>query len=94
MPIMMVQEIPGGTREQYEQVAERLTDNGFNAPGDWPVEGLLSHVTGPTDTGWIVVDVWESEEAFQRFGEIIGPVLQEIGMGGEPRMTPVHNFVK
>jgi len=47
-----------------------------------------------TDNGWRVVDVWESEEAFQRFGEVIGPILQEVGMPGQPQLFALHNFVK
>ena len=43
--------------------------------------------------GWRVVDVWESEEAFERFGSVIGPVLQEVGFPGEPQVYPLHNFV-
>ena len=95
MAILMVHDIPGGTQEQYEQVATRLTDGrGLNSPGDWPVEGLLSHASGPTDDGWRVVDVWESEEAFQRFGEFLGPLAEEFGIGGEPQISPIHNFVR
>lgn len=94
MAVLVVHESVGGTQEQYEQVAARLTEAGLNQPSDWPVDGLLSHAAGPTDNGWIVVDVWESEEALQRFGEVIGPVLQEIGFPGEPRITQLHNFVK
>lgn len=94
MPVLMIQDIPNGTLEQYEQVADRLTDNGFNTPGDWPVEGLLAHASAPSDDGWLIVDVWESEEAFQRFGEKIGPILAEIGIPGVPRVIPTHNFVK
>lgn len=52
------------------------------------------HVAGPTDGGWRVIDVWESEEAFQRFGAIIAPILQEVGMPGEPKFFPIDNFVK
>ena len=96
MPVVMVHQIPGGTKEQYEAVAERLTDGrGLNSPDSWPVEGLVSHASGPTEDGWCVVDVWESEEAFQRFGEVLRPVLEEVGMpAGEPQVSPVHNFVK
>lgn len=96
MAILMVQDIPGGTQEQYEQVVARLSEGrGLKSPSDWPVEGLLSHATGPTDNGWRVVDVWESEEAFQRFGEVLGPLLQEFGLpAGEPQISPIHNFVK
>ena len=95
MPVLMVHDSPGGTREQYEQVVARLTDGrGFESLDDWPVTGILSHVAGPTDNGWRVVDIWESEEAFQRFGEVIGPVLEEVGLPGEPRLSPVHHMVR
>jgi hypothetical protein len=95
MPVIMVQDIPGGTQEQYDEVCARLNDGkAFSALGEWPVEGILAHASGPTDGGWRVVDVWESEEAFARFGEVIGPILQEVGVPGEPRISPLHNFVK
>ncbi len=95
MAILMVHDGPGGTQEQYEQVCARLTGGGsLNSLGDWPAEGILSHCAGPTDDGWRVIDVWESEEAFQRFGEVIGPILQEVGMTGEPKVYKLHNFVK
>ncbi len=95
MAVLMVHDSPGGTQEQYEQVADRIAESGkFNFLADWPAEGILSHAAGPTDSGWRVIDVWESEEAFQRFGEVIGPVLQEVGFPGEPKLFPLHNFVK
>jgi hypothetical protein len=56
-------------------------------------QGILSHVAGPTTDGWRVIDLRESEQAFQRFGEVIGPVLQDVGFPGEPEMFPLHTFV-
>jgi hypothetical protein len=95
VPILMVHDSPGGTQEQYEQAVAHLSDGrGLNALGDWPVDGILFHAAGPTDTGWRVVDVWESPETFERFGEVIGPVLQEVGMPGEPQVFPLQKFVK
>jgi hypothetical protein len=63
------------------------------SPSDWPVEGLLAHVTGQGETGFRVVDVWESEEAFNRFGETLLPILKEIGVEGRPEVYPAHTFV-
>jgi len=95
VPIVIVHDSPGATQEQYEQVAARLSDgHGLNSPSDWPVDGILAHVAGPTADGWRVVDVWESEEAFQRFGDVMGPVLQEFGYPGQPQIFEVHHFVK
>ena len=95
MPVLMVHDAPGGTKEQYDEACSRLTDGrGLNSVSDWSTGGILSHAAGPTDDGWRVVDVWESEEAFQRFGQVIGPILQEVGMPGQPQIFPLHNFVK
>ena len=94
MAVLMIHDAPGGTREGYEEVGRRLTDGrGLSSLADWPVEGILAHAAGPTDEGWRVVDVWESEEAFARFGGVIGPILAEIGFPGEPKLYPLHNFV-
>jgi hypothetical protein len=37
--------------------------------------------------------VWESEEAFNRFGETLLPILKEIGVEGRPEVYPAHTFV-
>jgi hypothetical protein len=49
--------------------------------------------SGPSDTGFRVIDVWESEEAFARFGETLGPIMQQLGLDATPKVYPVHNFV-
>ncbi len=93
--VLMIHDSPGGTQEQYEEVGARLSESGgLNSLGDWPADGILFHCAGPTDDGWRVIDVWESEEAFQRFGEVIGPILEDVGFAGEPRLFPIQNFVK
>ena len=45
------------------------------------------------EQGFRVVDVWESEEAFGRFGEKLMPILQELGVEGEPDIYPAHSLV-
>jgi hypothetical protein len=41
--------------------------------------------------GFGVLDVWDSEEAFARFGEVLGPVLAQSGLAGDPKIYRVHN---
>ena len=93
MPIVAV--FQGVTQEQYEESVRRLTGgkDRLESPADWPVEGLLSHTAGPAESGFRVVDVWESEEAFGRFGEHLMPILQEMGVQGQPEVYPAHTFV-
>jgi hypothetical protein len=38
-----------------------------------------------------VVDVWESEDAFTKFGEVLGPTLQRLNLQAEPKIYPLHN---
>jgi hypothetical protein len=57
------------------------------------VKGLLAHVAGQGQDGFRVVDVWESEDAFRRFGEKLLPVLQSVGVEGQPEVYQTHTFV-
>jgi hypothetical protein len=96
MAVGVLFEFPGVTQEQYDEVLRRMTDGGsLTALSDWPVEGVLFHVAGPTPDGWRVLDVWESEEAFGRFAEDLVPHLQAVGMPDvPPNFFPVYNLVK
>ena len=94
MAVLMVHESPGGTEEQYQEVVSRISHGkGFGSLRDWPVDGILFHVAAPMEGGWRVIDIWESEDAFERFGSVIGPVLQEVGFPGEPKLFPISDLV-
>ena len=96
MAVVLVHQGPTVTRERYDEVVRRLTEgrkDRVESPSDWPVDGLLVHVAGEGPSGFRVVDVWESEEACNRFGEILGAQLQEVGITDQPEMYPPHAFV-
>jgi len=62
---------------------------------DWPAKGLLAHMAGPMPGGWRVVDVWQSEAAYKKFGKALMPVLKEVGIGdAEPKIFPLVRFIK
>ena len=96
MAVVFVHQGPSLTKERYEEAVRRLTDGkgGLETPADWPVEGLLVHIAGQSKDGFRVVDVWESEDACHRFGEMLMPTLQEVGITDTPELYPVHTFVK
>lgn len=95
MPVVLVFESPSLTQERYEESVRRLSGgkSRMESPADWPVEGLLAHIPGQGPNGFRVVDVWESEEAIQRFAEKLMPVLGDIGVEGQPEIYPAHTFV-
>jgi len=88
---MMMAELPGATPVMYDQVNDRLGIDAANLP-----EGLISHHAGSTEGGMLIVDVWESQEAFERFSnERAGPVFEQLGIPPvEPRVLPVHNLIE
>ena len=94
MPVVLVHQGAGLTKESYEETVRKLTGGkGLSSPADWPVYGLLLHAAGDAPGGFRVVDVWESEEAAGRFGAKLKPVLAEVGIQAEPEMYPAHTFV-
>jgi hypothetical protein len=95
MPTVLVHQGPDVTQESYDKVVRSMTGKDrLDTPSDWPVEGLLVHAAGDGPNGFRVVDVWESEEAAQKFGEQLGPHLQEAGITAKPEVYPAHAFVK
>ncbi|MGW2541507.1 hypothetical protein ACWC5I_11680 [Kitasatospora sp. NPDC001574] len=87
MAIIVTFDFPELSQAQYEEAVDRLTGGaGLNSPADWPVRGLVLHVSGPNPDGrgWHVTDVWESREAFEQFGTVLLPILREIGIPSAP----------
>ena len=75
MAVGFIINFPGGTQEQYDAIQEQMNLGGRMAPGG------ISHAAGPTDEGWRVVDVWESQEAFDTFlHEKLYQAMQNVGM--------------
>jgi hypothetical protein len=94
MSVVLIHQGPSLTREKCEEIVRRLTGkNRLESPSDWPIEGLLLHVAGESPQGFRVVDVWESEDACNRFGEALGPILQEVGVEDQPETYEAHTFV-
>lgn len=59
----IVHHFPGGTKEQYEaSLATVHPDGGRTLP-----EGQIYHVAGPSDGGWTIVAIFDSEDSWERF---------------------------
>jgi hypothetical protein len=96
MAIIAVFDIPGMTQAQYEEGTNKVNKGRglVKASSDWPVPGLIAHIAGPGPAGWHVTDVWDSEESFNQFGEIILPILRDLGFGDvQPKVFPAFNVV-
>ena len=93
MAIAIMHDVPGVTQRQYDQVSEKLRQQGVTVP----VAGQLFHAAGPIDGGWRTVDVWESREAADRFfGEHLAAIFAEVGITADqpPQVFPIHALYK
>ncbi len=75
--------------EKYDEAVALLEERGLGHPA-----GRLSHVAASTGDGYIVVDVWESQELLDQFAQTLVPLILETG-GTAPQLQvhQVHNTV-
>jgi hypothetical protein len=69
----------GVGEKEYWAVNDRLGIQ-RDGTGDWP-DGLQSHGGGPTATGWVVTEVWDSKGDQERFmAGRLGAALGQVGV--------------
>jgi hypothetical protein len=95
MSVVLIRQGPTSTREKYEEIVRKLTGGKtrMESVADWPIEGLLVHVAGESPQGFRVVDVWQSQDACNRFGATLGPILQELSIDAQPEVYEAETFV-
>jgi hypothetical protein len=68
-------------REQYDAVDKQIAKD---------PEGLILHASAQTDGGMLIIDLWDSKEANDRFErELLLPALQRTDFAAE--QAPRHN---
>jgi hypothetical protein len=93
MAYAIVHHFPGGTEEQYEASLAAVHPSRNSLP-----DGQIFHAAGPSDGGWTVMAVHDSQESWERFRDnILMPRLQqgiEGAFASEPQETAfeVHNL--
>ncbi|HEY3070523.1 MAG TPA: hypothetical protein VGJ34_09420 [Gaiellaceae bacterium] len=93
MAIAVIADIP--SKEAYETVTERMF--GSKRPAENPA-GNIIHTAGEGPNGFRVVDVWESQEAFDNFmNEKVMPAMEEAGMdmpqGPQPEIIDLIHVI-
>ena len=90
MAILMIQDASAESLASYDQIIAWLEADGHGHP-----PGRISHTTVRKGEGYLVVDVWESQEALDRFAQTIGPLIERAGgRSASPQVYPVHNTIK
>jgi hypothetical protein len=72
-----------GTPEDYQRVGQELREQGE------PAAGMLTHIGMQAETGVRIVEVWESQEAYDTFvRDRLGPTLQRLGLSTSSAPAP------
>jgi hypothetical protein len=90
MPIAVLFTPASMNAAQYDDIIRRL-----EAVDAFPPRHLVSHTCFGTGDQLRVMDVWESREAFERFGQTLLPIVQAAGVDpGVPQSFDVHNVAR
>ena len=80
---------PAMTAQQYNEVVKRLEKAGAGHPA-----GRQYHACFGTAENLSVFDVWTSQAAFDKFGQTLLPIMQQLGFDpGQPQVMQVHNVI-
>lgn len=78
------------TLAKYDEVNRRLEEAGQAQPA-----GREYHVCFGDDGDLRVSEIWESVEQFRAFGEVLMPILEELGIEvHEPQLMLVQNQIR
>jgi len=79
----------GFTAAKYDEVVKQLKSAGAGSP-----KGRSYHVCYGDSDRVQVLDIWDSMEDFQAFGETLKPIMETIGVDpGKPKIKEVHNII-
>ena len=81
---------PSMNTAQYDDIIGALEKAGAGSP-----PGRLHHVCFGSGSNLRVLDIWDSPENFQAFGQTLMPLLHQLGIDpGQPEVVPVHNTIE
>ena len=81
---------PGMTTAKYDELVQKLDAAGAGSPA-----GRIYHVCFGDADNVRVSDIWESQAAFEKFGETLRPIMQDMGFAPpEIEFFEVHNIIE
>ena len=88
MAVLMTARIPGGTKEMIDGITSQLREALRNSPG------FVTHVDGPVNGDWQVVEVWDSREQFETwFENRVRPAFPEGAPTPEMTFSEVNEVI-
>ena len=74
---------------KYDECITLLRKAGAGHP-----TGRIYHAAFGGPDRIMVFDVWTSQAAFDKFGQVLGPIMQQLGVDpGQPAVMPIHKVI-
>jgi heme-degrading monooxygenase HmoA len=87
MPVLMTSDMPGTTQEGYEHLAAALVPTMQASPG------FIAHAAGPVEGGYVVTELWESEQAHEAwFAQHVRPAMPADAAAPSITYRPIANI--
>jgi quinol monooxygenase YgiN len=87
--VVMTMDVSGLTHKEFRAI---LNEMGVEAR---PEPGIYQHVSHPTEDGFRIIEIWESQRGFEEFSERrLKPAITKLGIQRKTTITfrPLHNF--
>jgi hypothetical protein len=87
--VVMTMDVTGLTHREFRAI---LNEMGVEAR---PEAGIYLHISHPTEIGFRIIELWESQEGFEEFAERrLKPAVTKLGIQRETKIVfqPLHNF--
>ena len=87
--VVMTMNVNGLTHREFRSILDEM------GVEERPEAGIYQHISHPTETGFRIIETWESQEGFEEFAERrLTPAVTKLGIQRETTITfePLHNF--
>ena len=88
-PVVMTMNVRGLTDEEFRAILDEMEVERRPEPG------IYQHISHPTETGFRIIEVWESQGGFENFFERrLMPAIGRLRIQRETHIVfePLHNF--
>ena len=87
--VVMTMNVNGLTHKEFRAILDEM---GVEAR---PERGIYEHISHPTETGFRIIEIWDSQKGFEEFAERrLKPAITKLEIQRETTISfqPLHNF--
>jgi hypothetical protein len=87
--VVMTMNVTGLSHREFRAILDEM------GVEERPEGGIYQHISHPTETGFRIIEVWESQRGFEEFAERrLKPAITKLGIQRDTTIVfqPLHNW--